>query len=369
MSAPTCLGCGRAFLETRQLATLPHAQRVAFDSDRERAWRVCIGCGEWNLLAADTARAVTTELREVGTRLRWRELESGIGQAEDGPLQLLRLALDADTGPAADQSPRQLKVLGRQRKLARIFLVLTVFTVAYLALSPLLFGPIQPATMIGVPFAVFSATLAARALRERRLGRPVAGMVVMSAVAAGISLLAAAGEARMLGTLLTSWPLYVAGMFAIDRWLPVGRTALPSGGRAWIRRHELDATRLSLDADGALRVTLPSGRLLARDDGDAVLRDLLDGYSWETSKADQLRAAAIVRGDQPLAAILAVLRPMFDEHPDGVLLINIPPVWRAALDLALVGSGGAPGRLTALAEKARDAQQVAAIAESLDRRD
>jgi hypothetical protein len=63
---------------------------------------------------------------------------------------------------------------------------------------------------------------------------------------------------------------------------------------------------------------------------------------------------------------LEQLRPALMAEPEGQPLGRLPGAWRAALDLALAASSGTPGKLTALAEKAREAQQVAAIAESLD---
>jgi hypothetical protein len=134
----------------------------------------------------------------------------------------------------------------------------------------------------------------------------------------------------------------------------------------WIRRRELDETRLRVDAAGDIRLTLPNGRELDVRDSAAVLRDLLDGYSWETSAEAQKVAATLLQEVEPLEGIVEILRPALDADPDGLQLVRLPPSWRAALDLALAADGGVPGRLSALASKAREAQQVAAIAETLD---
>jgi hypothetical protein len=183
----------------------------------------------------------------------------------------------------------------------------------------------------------------------------VAGTIVQGLVS---------GAAALVG--LASTPLVVAMFAWLDRGLPYGWTKLPTGGRQWIRREEMDFSRLSLDHDGRLRLMMPSGRLLTPDDSVAVLRDLLDGYSWETEEAAQLAALQLARGMEPLTRVVELLRPAIESEEGGLPLGRLPAAWRAALDLALSASGGAPGRLTALAEKAREAQQVAAIAESLD---
>ncbi len=100
-----------------------------------------------------------------------------------------------------------------------------------------------------------------------------------------------------------------------------------------------------------------------------VLRDLLDGYSWETTTNAQATGAMLAHGNDPLPRLLEQLRPVLNRDPDGLLLVRLPAPWRAALDLAMAASGGMPGRLTRLAEKAREAQAVAAIAETLERRE
>src|SRR5690606_36585909 len=110
----------------------------------------------------------------------------------------------------------------------------------------------------------------------------------------------------------------------------------------------------------------PNGRILDVDDSAAVLRDLLDGYSWETTAEAQKIAATLVPDVDALPAIIEILRPAMEADPNGVQLIRLPPAWRAALDLALAADAGRPGRLSSFAIKAREAQQVAAIPETLD---
>jgi hypothetical protein len=129
----------------------------------------------------------------------------------------------------------------------------------------------------------------------------------------------------------------------------------------------MDWSRLWIDGAATLRLTLPDGRLMEPDAGHAILRDLLDGYSWETSEEAQRTGYQLARGGDPLPRVLEQLGPALMAEPGGLPLGRLPQVWRVALDLALAASTGTPGKLTALAEKAREAQQVAAIAESLDR--
>jgi hypothetical protein len=180
------------------------------------------------------------------------------------------------------------------------------------------------------------------------------------------SALVAAADRQELGMFVNMWVVLTPLWIWLERGLPFGWTRLPSGGKVWIRRREMDESRCWIDRGGHIRLTLPNGKQLDVDDSLAVLRDLLDGYSWETSNDAQKVAAALVQEHEPLRSVLEILRPAMEADPAGLALVDLPPTWRAALDLALASTHGVPGRLTALATKAREAQTVAEIAESLD---
>ena len=62
MTAPRCLTCDVVFRQNHALAALTHGRRIAFDPARGRVWRLCAGCGAWNLLGEVETPGALTEL-------------------------------------------------------------------------------------------------------------------------------------------------------------------------------------------------------------------------------------------------------------------------------------------------------------------
>lgn len=298
-------------------------------------------------------------------------IERGVDEAHVGDLELL--CVDLEPGESTDGAivDRQAAVTRRQSRIASFGAIAGMVTIVALVLGVLVPSLVPEGMggwrMLGILLPIWASQAYAAAYRQRRLG---GGSIKAPLVAGGIMTLATLATGLMIGrgALLTlaAIPLYVAMFAWIDDGLPFGWTRLTTGRRQVLRRRELDFTRLWLDEQGRLRLTLPSGRGLTPEDGNAVLRDLLDGYSWETSGEAQRTGYQLARGADPLPRLLEQLRPALMAEPEGLPLGRLPAAWRAALDLALAASTGTPGKLTTLAEKAREAQQVAAIAESLD---
>lgn len=369
---PTCLSCHHPFPPASALLTSSFGRRIAIDPTHRRAWRICERCGKWNLLGPEEGPRLIDEATSRFAGVAIRGVDLGIDQADLGDVTVLRLDLTPGEAVNAGVAERHAAVERRQTRLALFFLLMTVAAGAFLIREWRApdSDPDRRWQLLSTPLMVIAASVYAAARRRRRLGFPTSRgslFAVGTLLAAGV-LLAARHPTlgawslvpALLGGTVTVW---------MDRWLPVGRIRLPSGRRLWIRREELDFSRVGIGEDGTLRLTLPSGRHLDRADSEAMLRDLLDGLSWEGSEPMQRAGFAIARGENPLPRVLEMLRPMMAESPDGVPLAKLPGAWRAALDLSLAASTGTPGKLSALAEKAREAQQVAAIAESLDRPD
>jgi hypothetical protein len=364
MAASSCIRCGKPFPANQELSALPLGRRIAWDPDRNRAWRICIECGEWNLLSQDDSALVLPEVNRLATILPTEALDQGVSRFRTGLLEILRIGVSPGSLRNPGVEERHAKVVRRQKQVA----IFGIVSLAAVLTMPWWFTQ-GIRYIVALCGTLWSAQLVGRIPRVRRLklgtGRTE---LAFGAVLLGMAVVASAGG-QELRVLLTSWLALTPIWVWMDSGLPFGRTKLPSGGTVWIRRRELDETRLSLDTDDNIVLTLPSGRLLDIEDSAAVLRDLLDGYSWETTAQAQKLAATLVQEVEPLEAIVEILRPALEAETDGLPLIRLPSSWRAALDLALAADSGVPGRLTALATKAREAQQVAEIAESLDRGD
>ncbi len=366
---PTCLTCQRPFAQNSALASLPYVRRLAIDPARGRAWRICTGCGEWNLLGAEDATPVVEEARELLASSPTRAVDLGLDEARVGDLELLRVDLAPGEVLDAAVHARQEAVLARQGRLAIVAAVFGLVVIGWVAISPFVPGAMPSSEILAIVLPIWSAQLLAQGYQRWRLDiGPARGPVVAAVLtlAAGLAL-SFVVDPRQAAASLLGWPFITAAMIWINTGMPVGWTRLPSGRRVIITRRVLDLTRLQLGESGQLRVTLPSNITLEDHDGRVLLRDLLDGYSWETDGEAQAAGFQLARGAHSLPRVLELLRPALEAEQQGLPLGRLPAAWRAALDLALAGSGGTPGRLSALAEKAREAQQVAAIAESLDR--
>jgi len=365
---PTCLSCQRPFPANSAMVSVPFVRRLAFDPERGRAWRVCADCGEWNLLGTEEAGPVVEEAGRLLAISPTRTVDVGLEEARVRDLELLRIDLAPGEAIDAEVQARQEVVLARQGRLATTAGVLGLATIAWVALSPLVPGAMPVSRILATALPIWSAQLLAQAHRHWRLatGR-VKGPLTASilTLVAGL-VLGHLVDQRQAAASMLGWPFIVAAMIWIDTGMPVGWTRLRSGRRVIVTRRVLDLTRLWLDAAGRLRVTLPNNTPLDDADGQVLLRDLLDGYSWETDAEAQSAGFQLARGADALPRVLDLLRPALAAEQEGLPLGRLPATWRAALDLALAASGAGPGRLSALAEKARTAQQVSAIAESLD---
>ncbi|HET9133149.1 MAG TPA: hypothetical protein VFN90_02515, partial [Gemmatimonadales bacterium] len=225
-----------------------------------------------------------------------RGVDVGIDQADLGDVTVLRVDLAPGETVNEGVEARQAHVRKRQARLGLVMGVLTLATVAFLVRSWL--SPDADAWdewhILTTPLLIFAAASLSAARRRRRLGFP---SLRSDYVMAGLCF---AGAATLSAQRPTGG-IVALGLFAVpailfatmDRWLPVGRIRLPSGLRLWIRREELDFSRIGIGDDGTLRLTLPSGRHLDREDSEAMLRDLLDGLSWEGTGEMQRAGFAI----------------------------------------------------------------------------
>ena len=363
--SPTCLSCNRPFPRNGELASLPEGRRIAFDPGQRRVWPICTKCGEWNLLGAEAAGAALGEL------------EARVGQlpadvlGEVGPVEVIRIDASAPPpGAVRARGDRHARIDSRNTLTAFAFLGLLLLGLAWIGFSAL--DPIVPGessrwgrtgTLV---LAAMASGIFGHIPRALRRGEPIRSRLVI-----GLAVIAATiAIAHWLGDNVPSTGALIATLtfsgLAVQRWMPIGRITLPSGKRRWHNALSMDSTSCSWEAGGELTVRMPEGELLNGDDATAMLRDLLDGWSWETAP-DELQAAAVLAsGHDPLPRIIGVLRDASASRSEGTTLGRMPAVWRAALDLALTQDTGVEGKLSRILAKVPEAQQVAAIAESLD---
>jgi hypothetical protein len=97
-AASTCLFCNTPFKPNSALASIPEAQRIAFDPDHRRVWRICHQCHEWNLLGAEAAADALPELQaRFAVGIQGSALE-GLDAAEvSDQLILLRVGMPSPT--------------------------------------------------------------------------------------------------------------------------------------------------------------------------------------------------------------------------------------------------------------------------------
>lgn len=367
VTTPTCIECRRPFRPNRQLATLPIGRRIAFDPERGHVWRICQGCGAWNLLGREESELGLAELRHRSG--------GGTGVADHGvaittlgaDLELLRLGTKSELAAGA------LALGERRRALLHIGTTATVIPLALLTV--LVVG-----TMVGwlsISWRLAGQLLAwgsaARLLRLRARHAYRLPVTVRSVVIAAVGF--------VVGVLIPWAPRpEAAGFIAFnDLLLQVAMTAiwavstamithlsmkqrLPSGSKIAVGVDDLRAVRLSWDsAAGTITATTPDGRLLDQTDTEYLLGHVTE---WILGLPDETieQAHALVATTATLGELLQMLDDVRGDRVD-VRIADLPWAYVAALDLAI----GRARRQADLEGVSTAAQEVARIAESLDR--
>lgn len=281
-----CVRCGRPLPANGVLAAVPLGRRIAFDPARGRVWRICTGCGTWNLLGPEATAAALPELEVRAPSA------SGGGALQvtgaGGALELLRL------GPTAGNAEGPLALAEATRhwatRLRRAEWFLPLFMFA-MAIVPWRLG-IHDLDDAGRLLMTAPIMVPLLTLRRWRRGASVSWGPLYPTL--GVM---AVGTA-IVGFEDGPWTLArIAAITAVFYWLalPGGwftpKTTLPSGQKVHFVLDRIDDFVIERDrGDGIFRMTLPGEFVV---DGDDAL--------YFAGSAAGLRDAAQVQAAHELA--------------------------------------------------------------------
>lgn len=382
-SRSSCISCGRAFAENRELAAIPDASKVAFDPVHQRVWRICASCGEWNLLGPDATAAALPEVEARFTAAIPNGVpELGFAPARVSPrLELLRVGrsdlLTARDSPSLglrhEVDRRKMMVRRATGVIGAVFIAWIAFTISVSHNDPMV-----PVSMLFLYSSIAFLDLVSDRLQGKRAsGREwlITGVLVLI----GLSLMARFRPQDLkyyaIGILVTT------PIFAIVRRL--SRSRLPT-----LDMRLGDGTKVHLTEDAIPRVTLswtpgqtdlslhdlPRERALYGSNATVVLRKLaprgakigiprlLMSINAITEKAYEL-----LRTVGGLPGLLCALDGFRRDNDGRVLIVDLPVVYLVALDLALATQHASFGPGGILRDKALEAAVIAGEAEQLDK--
>jgi hypothetical protein len=318
----TCLSCHARFRSNAAIEAFPIGRRLAFDPARGRLWVVCGRCGRWCLAPFDERWEAIEECERRFRSTKLRASTDNIG--------LARLTEGTDLVRVGTALRPELAVWRYGRRFRRQHSVAVVVHGAQAAVSN---------------------TLRVSALAGAFLSGP--GL----AIRAGI---------------------IVAAFGAASYWQHRVVARLHRGGEPplLVRRRDLGALAVvrgsSASPDWALQVKHHLGTAkLADDDASRAARVLLPALNW--AGGDEVQVATAVRrlesGLDPATLFRSVAESRtMPRMGSGVPLVELPASQRLALEMALHEESerrALDGELAALEQAWREAEEIAAIADSL----
>lgn len=338
----TCLFCYADLKSNESVDRFPVGRRLAFDAAKGRLWVVCPRCGRWNLSPLEERWEAIEQCERLyrGTRLRASTDNVGLARLREG-LELVRIGSPLRPEFAAW---RYSAKFGRRRRDAQI-----------------------------VASAGATLTVAVGVAAAPILG-PALAMGALSIVAVpGIT------------TALAVIP--IVGTLALRDYLQheriIGRVVGPRRRVLTVRAKHLDYAELRVRGDGSdPSLTLPHDGGWTDIDGAASLRtlsQLMAGANRLGANAAQVRSAvadveaagdavtylarASTKGGWRRTRIMSLL----NEYR-GLGALHLSASERLALEMALNEESeyrALEGELAQLEQAWRDAEQIAAIADSL----
>ena len=361
-TSDTCLACHKPFRENRELASAPRGRRFAFESASDRVWRICSHCGHWNLMGPEAAGTVLPEL-ETRFRAAATGATPGIALTRHGDhLEILRL------DDRVDHTAEALTLTNRQRKLQTAGVPLAIMMLVMLGLLAAIFatGWRPESSWWGQIAVLTGALVASNSWRRWRLGlRTKPGLTWFAATLIGAgTILAALGDAHgvVQGAAVALGSGLVLGTF--NAWaIGLIRYRLPSGRRLTVITPDLLALRVRWSSDPtSISVVLPNGDMLDAADSRYVLTHLIE---WVAGLPDPVleQARTLAASTSHLGDLLRLLPTNADDTGGETRLDDLPPVYWAALDMALSRETDTPDQV----ETVKEARRIAEIAEGLDR--
>lgn len=364
----SCLACGVAFRLNPELATIPDASRIAFDSGLRRAWRICESCGEWNLLGAEAADRAMPELI---ARLRAATRQPGghgIAPAHCGEnLELLQVG-------GAVVAANEVAVVRRRRRLNRlkwIGIVGLFFCAIGLVADALLMWHWGILSHMAIEWlAIAPLTWLGYSVNRLRHRLPVKFWPLLPSIAIVVAVQVMLSESDRYWYVKLIWFAFCYGV--VPLFLPPFaflRIRLPDG--RVLRLFSMAAVKqISMSWDQAVAISLhgvPEGGTLTGADAILTLRKVLKGSNLVYVRRSVSEAAFdLVRTVGGLSGVLHALEGFRQDAGGRVVIADLPKVYIIALDLALAESEYASGSFALLQRQAVAASAVALEAEALD---
>lgn len=366
-----CVACGTVFRPNTDLASMPRGRRVAWDLTGVRTWRICTGCGHWNLLGNEAGTILAGEL---ASRLPGRATD-GVTYELVGSVEVVVMA-ETTSGSVGTRG------VITARKIARWML----HPFAKVASSPIaVIAPIIVLSNLGSafrPLAVFhdiatigvglmlGGHLARRLLLKAKWNRPVIAGFGLSAVLLVVltPLLTRPWQTPMFTAFQLALMTTGAILFELfgPPFIPVAvggksRTLTPFAARNAELVLSPDAAEIAVRSLGRRGDIAIQGAAAER----ALIWLLLMG--GRQPNLDDFEGGWLLARRHGSSA--ALLRELLATRPDGwdaVPVQEIPAAWRAAFSITITESQGDANERKKLLARLREASDVAAIAAGLE---
>jgi hypothetical protein len=368
----TCVNCKRPFPANGELAAIADGGKVAFDELRRRTWRICGECGTWNLLGAEATAAALPELLAryaAGTP----EMNAGIGVVHLGSkLDLIRID-DGAVGAASDAAVTERRREIDQRTRVIVVAIVGLFILTFVGM---VFKPsyLSPRWLIFIGMVGMASAGLAMFYEWRKLGRTplpkgtmITGGVGVALQVVGLLLNDTFGG---VGRRLVMLASIGAAAFLLNRiWGPAAtilKLDLADGTRVPICRLDMVRATIAWEGEAISLHNLPGDRELSSADAVNVLRRFLDRFSSGANPTVTGAAHQLVRTTGGLSGLLRSLDGWREDHGGRIVIADLPPVYRVALDLALAQRAAGIDGHAEIREQADHAAIVAAEAEALE---
>lgn len=328
----TCTFCHAGLGKNEALEHFPVGRRIAFDQALGRLWVVCPTCRQWNLSPLEARWEAIEEGEKLyrDTRLRVATEQIGLAKLRDGT-ELIRIGQPLRPEFAAWRYGTRLRA---RRKQYLMFGAATTALLAFGAAGPAMSFALASGAMI--PFQILNfARLRHRGMNVYARGEDESGpFVITRSHAAGARIVHAPSTPE-------GWALKVLRHRGD---LPLGST-----------------TPFATRWDGASTLTGDAALALAR----AVMPQVNPDGASERRVAE---ATAMLESVSSMHELFRSRASRTIESDSSSYLAKAPPALRLAMEMAVheeTERRALEGELAALESQWREAEQVAAIADSL----
>lgn len=364
-----CIQCSKSFPLNRDLAAVPAGRRLAFDPESQRVWRICTGCGHWNLLGPESATAVAAELHS-----RLAPTRSGSSVHEKiGNVEILTIATAADAPVVSKEGlhlRRWLNAGFRWRYLLK--------TVPYVgAIGGMLYEFIRDPTDPQTTGWQFLATLAlgfglGTDITRFFLRRPTHRWALTArllATAALAFMVPTMVSATYFGTRLTMGLVAfgAVAMSILDLLLGLHSCTVTTGKRLHLSRLALRDVTLTVarGGPGFAAENLRGGLHAEGSEAAMVIRALDEGLLGKATPTETGDGWTLARIHGDVGQLLLELDRVRPDHAGAHHWPDLPTTWQVALLIAATEATGSTKERAVIQMKIAEASEVAAITESL----